>query len=815
MRDSKRGTTRARAVGVENEDSMHLEALSSGSAGGTTGAGGANPTGEIMLSDHALGAGAVLKRRPGERNMEWTRRWKRALALNLLFISTTFVALTLVSRVAAAGPYYSVEKVETPSAILFLKAGSGDLVGLQWKLPKLDIIKERQLGENFRILLPQPDYEANYFNSRDQELTEIKKTSTGVILYYNSLRNSRERVNVKVVYEIRDTGTQLQFSIQVDNGTDRRLAEVAYAMVGGQQGIGGRADTESLIPGDPTNLETSNIAPRVFSHFELNGLGSAGGFGTPFSSAGYIYPGDLSMGWMDIYNSKVGLGYYYANQDLETRVSALYMEVHPFTKDVSSTDNWPIAGELPAGEPIGLTMGWVNFPYTAKGSFHAGPVALQVHEGNWHKAANIYRGWFDQHFKMARPSNWLRQEMAWYSVCLLSPQDVVIHRFADLPKLAADAKRYGVTSILIFGWAVGGEDRERPNYIPDPRLGTREEFKKALADIRAIGVHPLLYGNVQWADTSTDAFRTRLSRYAVEGRWAPDRTPLYQFGPSTIGGRLMGITRHLAVISPSYPEYRQEIIGQYLDRIRDGAEGIEIDGGMIQGILDFNPNLSTSPDKSLPQGVQLTYEEFLGQARAINPGVALSLQDYFDRDFPYNDVSFMLLQASKDVAMPLRSTFPEWNFVALAMRPGDFDRLNNGLRYGLVWTIAPRGFTASMDEASTRPLSQYLSELIRIRKKYESLLFEGRYVEDIGVKVDGDKENIRYGVFEPVSSASQQRACVVVNFGDQQENVEVSIQGSEGHEATVSAPFMPDRVVLLPSKLVVRPHQVIVVVNKG
>ncbi len=73
------------------------------------------------------------------------------------------------------------------------------------------------------------------------------------------------------------------------------------------------------------------------------------------------------MGWMDVYNHKAGIGYYYANQDPETRVTALYTEMRPYTEIVDSKDNWPSPAELPTGEPIGLTMGWVNFPYTSKG----------------------------------------------------------------------------------------------------------------------------------------------------------------------------------------------------------------------------------------------------------------------------------------------------------------------------------------------------------------------------------------------------------------------------------------------------------------
>ena len=43
----------------------------------------------------------------------------------------------------------------------------------------------------------------------------------------------------------------------------------------------------------------------------------------------------MPMGWMDVYNPKAGIGYYYANQDPETRLTLLYLEMRPFTKGAS------------------------------------------------------------------------------------------------------------------------------------------------------------------------------------------------------------------------------------------------------------------------------------------------------------------------------------------------------------------------------------------------------------------------------------------------------------------------------------------------
>jgi hypothetical protein len=56
---------------------------------------------------------------------------------------------------------------------------------------------------------------------------------------------------------------------------------------------------------------------------------------------------------------------------------------------------------------------------------------------------------------------------------LSNPEDAVIHRFAELPTLAADAKKYGITTFEIDGWNIGGIDRGYPQYQPDPRLALR------------------------------------------------------------------------------------------------------------------------------------------------------------------------------------------------------------------------------------------------------------------------------------------------------------------------------------------------------
>ena len=157
--------------------------------------------------------------------------------------------LAAAGAVLALSASAQVRTVETPVATLRLSEETGDLIGLRWKSPGMEIIGESRLGENFRILLPQDNYQANYFNSRDQKVSHIEVAPDGVVCSYDSLRNDRETIPIKVRYRIQAVDGQIHFSIDVDNPTERKLAEVMYGIIGGQKGIGDRSDTQSMVPG--------------------------------------------------------------------------------------------------------------------------------------------------------------------------------------------------------------------------------------------------------------------------------------------------------------------------------------------------------------------------------------------------------------------------------------------------------------------------------------------------------------------------------------------------------------------------------------
>ena len=137
-------------------------------------------------------------------------------------------------------------------------------------------------------------------------------------------------------------------------------------------------------------------------------------------------------------------------------------------------------------------------------------------------------------------------------------------------------------------------------------------------------------------------------------------------------------------MSPSHPEFRELLVDQYLQRVKDGAEGFQIDHAVIDAFLDFNPTSPASPDKSLTQGILTTLSELLERSRKIDPSIALASENKFDRAFPYVDVSYLRMYAKDADSVALRYTFPEWTSTIFGENPGDFAPMINGYRYGLV-----------------------------------------------------------------------------------------------------------------------------------
>ena len=126
---------------------------------------------------------------------------------------------------------------------------NGALIGLFDRKGKIELIADPRIGNNFALLLPVDDLEANYILGAEQRLGAFQTTSDGATLRWDApLSNSKGDWALNVVMHVTLADEQIRLCVEVENNTDYQLAEVWTPILGGVQGIGDRAESKAMIP---------------------------------------------------------------------------------------------------------------------------------------------------------------------------------------------------------------------------------------------------------------------------------------------------------------------------------------------------------------------------------------------------------------------------------------------------------------------------------------------------------------------------------------------------------------------------------------
>ena len=90
-------------------------------------------------------------------------------------------------------------KLENEHYLLEIDAQTGVIARIFDKAGQIELIVQRALAENYRLLLPLPDLEANYIVGAQQSLSETEKTAQGLLLHwYGPLTNAQGSFDLDV-----------------------------------------------------------------------------------------------------------------------------------------------------------------------------------------------------------------------------------------------------------------------------------------------------------------------------------------------------------------------------------------------------------------------------------------------------------------------------------------------------------------------------------------------------------------------------------------------------------------------------------------
>ncbi|MBU2904074.1 hypothetical protein KO529_04695 [Arenibacter algicola] len=386
---------------------------------------------------------------------------------------------------------------------------------------------------------------------------------------------------------------------------------------------------------------------------------------------------------------------------------------------------------------------------------------VKLYEGSWHNAAQFYRSWYDENFEVANGPDWVINDTGWLLAILKQQNGNVMWPYRDIDKLCDIAERFNLTTIGLFGWAIGGHDRLYPNYLPDPLMGGERELKEAIKRAHARGIKIVIYANGKLIDTSTDYYKYRGIETIAFGA---DKKPRMSFYVKH--NNLSPVIFTLACAGSEL--WRETMHDLALQAHSLGADGILYDQiGVYSPELcystyhDHKPGQSDSPFRlqmmrEIREDLKARNPDFVVMTEASNNSVL--------REIDYTHGVGAGYAPSNNVFPDLyRYTFPE--LMATQRNPNPLltkTDANFALLYGLKYEVEIR-YTADvqyiikgktpnedsywnvnyppdiskMQSMSMEESANYVHSLIEFKNTHGNFLKRGKFISDEGITIKG------------------------------------------------------------------------------
>lgn len=360
-----------------------------------------------------------------------------------------------------AGP---TQRLEIRGGAVELDTTSGALVAahLGGKAPLADRDAFSHPGTSglVRIALPREDYPSHFVETGTHGPPEVERHGTGLRLTYRRLESAHAAVPIRVEVDLDPCDEGLVLRARVHNGTAQHVPQVAFPQLLGLAPVGGPDRTRlRMSRGTVHPLTQLTLRPDDATLLELP-LQAYYGYGAF----------ELSMKWFDYGDTDGGLTLY--SRDPRYRAQGLLVDRPDRLRD-------------------DIDLRWLHYPSIAPGeTWESGDFVLMLHEGDWHAGARAFREFAAAAYPYDAPQS-IREALGFRTVWPAIRNAPPTFTLEDLPSYAEEIAdpSLGLAELCVWHWW-------RKNGLPvilDPRLGTEEDLKKAIARCGELGVPVSLF----------------------------------------------------------------------------------------------------------------------------------------------------------------------------------------------------------------------------------------------------------------------------------------------------------------------------------
>jgi predicted TIM-barrel fold metal-dependent hydrolase len=373
-----------------------------------------------------------------------------------------------------------------------------------------------------------------------------------------------------------------------------------------------------------------------------------------------------------------------------------------------------------------------------------------------------YRDWRTTWFTPPVGPAWARDIHRWYQLHLNSPEDELRHRFTELPAIAAQMVEHGITALQLVGWNHGGQDRGNPFHDPDPRLGTWEELREAIAAIRAMGLKVILFAKFTWIDRSHPYFAAEGHRHCTKDAFG-DAHWYCGYEYFTIAQWTGVNVRRFAPTCPLSPAWREVAAREFRKLIALGADGMLFDENQHHGGAShcFDPSHNHPVPASIWDGDRQLARLFREIAAAEAPGFLIAGEDTNDTCLPWYAMNYARCSDTHRGMIRWIDSHTPWMMNVHGL--DDREQVNLCVLWRYVMELEPLHFKGLLSDAPRS--ARYAHQADALRTRWRSWLWDGTLQLHRGATVeqaDGPtwKPAERWNVFV---APDGRRAIVILN----------------------------------------------------
>ena len=656
--------------------------------------------------------------------------------------------------------------LETKSLHLAFCAETGALVDLAAPNTGWHILDRPELGLSWRLMVPLgEELRNNDVHGEKQKLASVTRGEDRITFVWENPVSERGGViDCTVTLTVRAEGIHAVYEMHIENRSAYVIENVYCPYLGDVRHPQGAKQFEAFRWGYASG-HTLPIWPTFIS--------PTGYFGVDNPTV--VYGASPTIPFFLLKSEAQGLYAGVYNSDCE--IVSWSTELRPGW-DSSINANVPADDNI-SGKPVHMLFAALHVPYIMPGESRSiTPISLAAYTGGWQEGVDVYKNWRDTWMKPAVAPEWARNPHSWLQIHINSPEDELRMRFTELPKVAAECAAHGVKAIQLVGWNDGGQDQGNPSHDPDPRLGTYEELKQAIAEIKAMGVKLILFTKFIWADRATQWFRDELHKYAAKDPYGDYY--VYNGYQYQTGTQLLNInTKRLIPMCYHSDKYR-EICEQEMRKVIDlGADGMLFDESS-----HHSPSLACFDESHGHRYGAPTYKldrELMYRFRRIESipsDFLFAGEACYDWLMEAYQLSYH--RSENKTHLPLnRYLHPHTQHMTAVTGFNDRNMLNQCLMYRYIVSYEPFNFKGQLADF---PMTiEYGKKMDALRTEYRKWFWDGEFVNTYGVSVT-DTAGAAHPSYSVFKAADGSLGVVICNYEDAE--ILVNCKGETGERFT-------------------------------